>query len=307
MSTPTEPATTVRLAHISDLHLPTPLTGWRRRDWFSKRLTGWINLRWLGRQRRFRHAADILAALTARFRHTRPDRVVFTGDATNLGLDGEFARAAELLGLGGPDPLPGITVPGNHDHYNRAVVADALFERHFDAWQVGHRVDGSRYPFAQRVGHLWLVALNSSYPNRWAWDASGRVGAEQLERLKRLLADLDGGLRVLVTHYPVCLASGRPEPWAHGLRDLADVVRVAAEGGVCLWLHGHRHGAYHHAKSRFAPFPVVCAGSSTQTGRWCHGEYTITGRHFHGVRRIYDPHEKAFRDGGVFEFELPPA
>lgn len=302
--TPSANLSPVRLAHISDLHLPTSLDGWRRRDWFGKRLTGWINLRWFGRQRRFRHAVDILTALTAHFRQTRPDCVVFSGDATNLGLEGEFAKAAELLGLGSADPLPGIAVPGNHDQYNRAVVSEQLFERHFSAWQVGERVEDARYPFAQRVGHVWLVGVNSSFPSRWAWDASGRVGREQLDRLRRLLAVLSPGPRILVTHYPVCLASGRPEPWAHGLRDLADVVRVAADGGVGLWLHGHRHGAYHHERTPLAPFPVVCAGSSTQNRRWCYGEYTITGLQFHGVRRVYDPHERTFRSGAEFAFTL---
>jgi hypothetical protein len=108
-----------------------------------------------------------------------------------------------------------------------------------------------------------------------------------------------------VTHYPVCKASGKREQRAHGLRDLSRLVDVAARGGVSLWLHGHRHGAYHHARPPQAPFPVICAGSATQNGRWSYGEYTIHGRHLHGVRRIWDPHERRFRDSHPFELELP--
>jgi hypothetical protein len=166
-------------------------------------------------------------------------------------------------------------------------------------------VDDERYPFAQRVGPLWLVAVNSCVPNRWAWDASGRVGDAQLGRLERLLDRLGPGLRVLVTHYPVCKASGRREERAHGLRDLAELVTVAARGGVSLWLHGHRHGAYHHARPQLAPFPVICAGSATQNKRWSYGEYVIQGHHLHGVRRVWDQDQRGFRDSAPFELDLP--
>jgi 3',5'-cyclic AMP phosphodiesterase CpdA len=294
----------VRLAHLSDVHVTTQPLGWRKRDWFSKRLTGWINLRWLGRRYRFRRADEVLRALVAELRQRRPDRVVFSGDATSLGFEAEFAKAAALLTAGGPDPLPGLAVPGNHDYYTRAVVADRLFERHFAAWQAGSRLDGATYPFAQRVGPVWLVAVNSCIPNRWAWDASGLVGAGQLARLEQLLARLDPGPRVLVTHYPVCLANGQLEQRAHGLRDLADLVKVAERGKVGLWLHGHRHGAYFHRQTRYASFPVVCAGSATQSRRWSYFEYTIRGRQVAALRRVFDRTSGRFRDASAFEFQL---
>jgi 3',5'-cyclic AMP phosphodiesterase CpdA len=306
MSAPINPtaARPVRLAHFSDVHITSRPLGWRRTDWFSKRVTGWINLRFLGRRYRFRRADDVLTALVTEWRERRPDHVVFSGDATNLGFENEFVRAATLLGLNSPDRFPGIAVPGNHDYYTRAVVAAETFERHFSPWQEGVRVDGAKYPFAQQVGPLWLVGVNSCIPNRWAWDASGLVGREQLDRLGRLLAGLGPGLRILVTHYPVCKASGKREQRAHGLRDLNALVEVAQRGGVCLWLHGHRHGAYYHARPPQAPFPVICAGSATQNGRWSYGEYTIQGNQFHGVRRVFSLTEQRFVDTEPFELEL---
>ncbi len=294
----------VRLAHLSDIHVTSRVLGWRKRDWFSKRVAGWINTRVLGRKHRFRHADAVLTALMADLRRRRPDRIVFSGDATTLGFENEFAQARRLFGLDEADPLPGIAVPGNHDYYTRAVAAAGLFERHFNDWQQGVRVDDHRYPFAQKVGHLWLVGVNSSVPSRWMWDASGRVGGDQLERLERLLGQLGEGLRVLVTHYPICRACGSHEYPMRGLRDLKALIDVATRGGVRLWLHGHRHGAYYHERPPQAPFPVICAGSATQSGRWSYGEYTITGRHFHGVRRIYSDLEKGFKDAVSFEMEL---
>jgi 3',5'-cyclic AMP phosphodiesterase CpdA len=298
------PATAVRLAHFSDLHLTAPQVHWRPADWLSKRLTGWFNLRWLGRGYRFRQADAVVVALMQELRSRRLLHVVFSGDATSLGFEEEVARAAALLGVGSPDALPGLAVPGNHDYYTRGAARSGTFERHFAPWQQGERIDQAIYPFAQRVGPLWLVGVNSCTGNRWAWDAAGRVGLEQLGRLQALLGRLAPGPRILVTHYPICLASGRLEPRHHGLRDLADVLTVAKQGNICLWLHGHRHGDYHLACSQLASFPVVCAGTATEQGRWSYGLYTVEGRHFHAQRRVFCREEGRFQDGEAFDLEL---
>jgi 3',5'-cyclic AMP phosphodiesterase CpdA len=294
----------VRLAHVSDIHVTAPGYSWRREDWLNKRLTAWINLRLLGRGFRFRQGETVLAALAAELDRRPPDHLVFSGDATALGFEEEVAHAAHLLQVG---ELPGLAVPGNHDYLTRTAMLSGCFERHFAPWQAGERLGPETYPFAQRVGGLWLVAVNSARANRWAWDARGEVGRDQLDRLAELLARLDPGPRLLVTHYPVALASGRPERRVRGLRDLDDLLRVAVTGGVCLWLHGHRHDAYFHPVSALIPFPVICAGSATQTGLWSYNEYTLTGLRLHACQRVYDPDAGGFRDGRSFDLELPCA
>ncbi|HZU34722.1 MAG TPA: metallophosphoesterase, partial [Gemmataceae bacterium] len=229
-------ASAVRLVHFSDIHVTARPLGWQRGDWLSKRFTGWLNHRWLGRAHRFRQADQVVSRLMQDLQARPPDRVVFSGDATALGFEAEFARAAALLGVGGPQALPGLAVPGNHDYYTRAVADSGLFEHYFAPWQAGERIDGARYPFAQRVGPVWLVAVNSCTGNLRPWDASGGVDATQLERLGELLRRLDAGPRILVTHYPVALANGRQERGTHGLRNLQQVVDIAADGDVRLWL-----------------------------------------------------------------------
>jgi 3',5'-cyclic AMP phosphodiesterase CpdA len=293
----------VRLAHFSDVHLTTAPLGWSYADWFTKRGPGWFNLRWLGREHRFRDADRVLAALAQELHRHRPDHVIFSGDATALGFEAELAHVAALLGVTGPDPLPGLAVPGNHDYYTRGVAASGVFERYFAPWLKGERVDTAVYPFAQRVGHVWLVGVNSSTGNRWFWDATGKVGTEQLARLARLLERLDPGPRILVTHYPVCRASGGPEHRHHTLRDLSNLIAVAERGRICLWLHGHRHEAYYHPAA--APFPIVCAGSATQTGRWSYGRYTIEDNQFRAARRVFNRSEGSFQDGDAFDLRLP--
>ncbi|MBM4067810.1 MAG: metallophosphoesterase [Planctomycetes bacterium] len=285
---------TVRLAHLSDIHVSAPRLGWQRADWFNKRLAAWFNFRCLGRRFRFRHGEEVLGILVEDLRTRGIDHVIFSGDATALGFEEELRRAVEELRVG--DVAGGLAVPGNHDYCTVPAAASGIFERYFAPWQRGERIDGAIYPFAQKVGHAWLVAVNSCTGNRWAWDAGGSVGREQLARLERLLAELTPGPRILVTHYPVCLANGKPERRTHGLRDLDDVVRIAAAGGVKLWLHGHRHGPYCIDKPTLAPFPVVCAGSATQTGCWSYSEYTLDGNAIAILRRTFDPESRSFQD-----------
>ena len=294
----------MRLAHISDIHVTAPACVWRREDWFNKRMSAWINLRLLGRGYRFRRADHVLTVLANELRRGHFDRILFSGDASAMGFEEEIARAAYLLKIGEPEEMPGLAVPGNHDYCTAGAARAGHFERVFSAWQAGVRVDDAVYPFAQRVGHAWLIAVNSSTANRWPWDARGGVGREQLRRLEELLRRLDGGPRILVTHYPVWLASGRREPRIRALRDLDAVVEAAYRGGVGLWLHGHRHNAYYHPPSDFAPFPVVCAGSATQSGRWSYKVYTLEGCRLRAQNRIYDRKTDCFRDGEAFELEL---
>jgi 3',5'-cyclic AMP phosphodiesterase CpdA len=294
----------IRLAHFSDIHVTAPACVWRPSDYFNKRMSAWVNLRLLGRGRRFRHADRVVAALADDLGGRGYDRLVFSGDATALGFEEETARAAHLLGLGRPDPPPGLAVPGNHDYLTRRGAASGHFERHFAPWQRGERVGGDPYPFAQRAGPAWLVAVNSATPNRLAWDASGGVGPAQLARLEELLARLDGGPRILVTHYPVWQAAGRRELHARRLRDLDALLDVCHRGNVRLWLHGHRHHHYHVPASEQASFPVLCAGSATQRGRWSYSDYTLSGDRLAVQTRVYDPEAEAFRNGVAFEVDL---
>src|SRR5262249_21702952 len=109
----TEPRAGVVLAHFSDVHLTVRRLGWLLRDLASKRVTGWFNLRALGRGKRFAHAETVARATVADFRARRPDTLVFSGDATALGFASEVAHAARALHVGDAELPPGFAVPGN--------------------------------------------------------------------------------------------------------------------------------------------------------------------------------------------------
>ena len=273
----------VRLAHFSDIHVVASAR-WRLGDVFSKRLATWANLRLLGRAARFRETTRVLDALRADLAERDFDHLVFSGDATAMGFEVEIAHAAGAL----PLTRPGLAVPGNHDYCIPSAMRSGAFERHFAPWQRGERVDAEVYPFAQRVGSAWLIGVSSATANRLPHDARGRVGRPQLDRLRRLLTRLEGGPRILVTHYPIARRCGAPERRMHGLRDLAELLEVARAGGVGLWLHGHRHETYHHPKSVTMPLASICAGSVTQTGRWSYQEIVIDERQVSGCVRTYE-------------------
>jgi 3',5'-cyclic AMP phosphodiesterase CpdA len=298
-------ADTIRLVHFSDIHITAPRLDWRAADWFSKRLTSWANHALLGRGRRFALAEEIAARALDDWRARGIEHLVFSGDATALGFEAEIRQAAQCLGVG-QSGTPGLAVPGNHDYCTMQAAESGAFERCFAPWQQGRRIGASTYPFAQQAGPAWLIGVNAATGNVWPWDATGAVGAEQLERLRQLLAQLPAdAVKILVIHYPICLSNGQPETRNHGLRDLDAVVDVANAGGVSLWLHGHRHHPYGFEQPGRARFPAICAGAAAEHGIWSHGDYTIAGSTLNAVRRVYDPAARSFRDAETFTLQLP--
>ena len=295
---------TTRFAHLSDVHISSKRLEWRWRDWFNKRMTSWGNLRLLGRQKRFASAEDVLRVLMDELAGRDIDHIIFSGDATALGFESEFKQAAGILQVDG-GKIPGIAVPGNHDYLTRTAARSGLFEKYFAPWQHGTRVEDHRYPFAQKVGPVWLVGVNAAKGNFAPWDAAGRVGDEQTARLRKLLASLDHGPRFMVIHYPICVSTGLRERRSHGLHDLNQVLSVAEKGGVCLWLHGHRHEPYFFEQLPETPIAAVCAGTATQHGIWSYNEYTVEGDELRALRREFDPGDGRFRDAQEFDITLP--
>ena len=294
----------IRLAHFSDVHLTTPNLGWKRRDVLSKKVTGWINVKLLGRGKRFRHAPTVVAALVSELKSREFDALVFSGDATKLAFESEMKLAAERLGVNDPALPPAIAVPGNHDYYVRHDVTANRFETQFDPWMQGQRLGEERFPFAKRVGHCWLIAVNSAKANFLSIDATGRIGREQLARFRTLCESLPPGPRIVVTHYPLRKANGKLEIPTRRLRDHRLALSVAVECGVSLWLHGHIHRGYVLEPTPEIPFPMICSGSATQTDRWSYNEYSIDGWQLTMAKRTYDFATGQFREVETRMIEL---
>jgi 3',5'-cyclic AMP phosphodiesterase CpdA len=228
------------LAHVSDWHTTT-LTGATPHELFSKRFFGWLS--WHIRRRRL-HQQPVLDALFGDLHDQRPDHVAVTGDLTNVALEHEFVRAAELLRKLGPPEWVSL-VPGNHDAYVGVPV-----ERSWALWRDYLVSDDEpkaaadsqavlRFPSLRVRGPLALVGLSSALPTP-LFHATGRVGSEQLSKLEELLERLgeQGLTRVVLVHHPPTHAGISPR---RRMTDGPELEAVLGRAGAELVLHGHRH------------------------------------------------------------------
>ena len=295
----------IRLIHFSDIHLTAKPLGWSPHDMYTKRLTGWVNVKLLGRGKSFKQAPKVIELFMKEVREQPVDGLIFSGDATGMGFESEFAVAAMAIGVGDDDLPPAIAVPGNHDVYTRRSARKGYFEKYFGAWQKGIRIDEEHaYPFAQKLGHVWLIGVNSSTPNRWNWDASGNIDPLQLNRIEKLCKSLDDGPRIMVTHYPLRTATGNVEPAVHRLRDHRQALETARRCNIGLWLHGHIHRDFVLQPTAEIPFPIVCAGSTTQSNRMSYYHYTIEGHEVSAIRRVYEPTKERFVDRETYRLKM---
>lgn len=243
----------MRLAHCSDLHLLS-LDGVRKLQFVNKRWIGALNL--LTNRGRHYHT-EAFEDMVADLATVGVDHVLCTGDVTNLAFEQEFRFAKAIfdrLPLG-PDQV--TVLPGNHDAYVQEGVGlfAKVFGEHATAdpdwgWPAAGSpepatdpvpdVDRATWPLVRVRGPLALIGLTTSRQSPW-FTAYGRLGATQLERLRRVLGDprLRDKVRVVAIHHPP--AGKRARSVIRGLKDHEAFARVIAEAGAELVLHGHEH------------------------------------------------------------------
>ena len=224
-----------RLAHISDPHL----AGWARPApgrLLNKRLFGYLSWRL---RREAVHLTPILDATIAALKAAEPDHIVITGDIVNIGLPDEYARATRWLQhVGAPHDL--TVVPGNHDAYIPLPWSDTIGLWRAYMGDADRLCDGpDAFPFVRVRDGVALIGVSSACPMPIT-SAGGRLGAEQLERLRKELIELRrrGLFRILLIHHP---PFGDPRHRRKELVDAAELQCVLAETGVELVLHGHTH------------------------------------------------------------------
>ncbi len=273
------------LAHISDIHL-APLPQVRRRDLFSKRITGYANWRM---NRSKTHGDDALSHIKADILAHKPDHIAITGDLVNLALAMEFDATSRWLNALGPSDQISV-VPGNHDAY----VPGALLKAH-RAWgnympiananaTTGQQVD-SGFPYVRRVGPLAIIGVSSAVASA-PFLATGRFREDQAVRLRAALTEAakDGLFRVILIHHPPFRYQGDVAKRLYGIRLFQ---RIAKEAGAELILHGHTHrDSFQKIGEGQAAIPVVGVPSASQSpgghrpaARW--NEFKISGKHGH--------------------------
>lgn len=273
----------VTIGHLSDPHLTT-LAEIAPYGLGLKRGLGYLSWR---RKRRWHHRSEVLAAVVDDLRAEAVGAIVVSGDLTHLGLPAECDEALAWLEMLGPAAST-LVIPGNHD---RLVSDDwartvGRWRRYFGpvpgvgATSLGNggadpgegpQGPENVFPFVRRQGAVALVGVNSSVPT-WPLFADGRVGRVQREALGRTLEQLAsaGAFRLVVMHHA-------PQPeghsWRKRLRDARACVRVLAEAGAELVIHGHGHRDVTSAiKGAVGTIPVIGAPSASLQGAagWNH-------------------------------------
>lgn len=289
------------LAHVSDLHLPfdpdlSPMQRLSKRQLSS----------WSWRRRRALHRTEILEALVADLRAQGVDHIVVTGDITNFSLPEEFRHAVTWLEALAPAGSISL-VPGNHDALVDIAEREGLGR--LAAWTHG----GGTWPFVHHRGDLAIIGLNSALPTAPLL-ARGRLGAEQLSRLERILVEERGAgrMRVILLHHPV--AEGAVN-WRKALADRAMLRAVLQRAGAELVLHGHARDARMDAlPGPQGPIPCLCVPSSSavpnpmdEGARWHRLMLSQVGgdpRAEVTIRR-WSQSDQSFVDGGSYELCLP--
>lgn len=221
----------MRLIHLTDPHLTTP-PDWQSlfgRSHFGKRFLGYAS--W-ARKRRYSMRRAWLDELQAEVAARSPERILLTGDLTQIGTIEEICQARSWLEQFAPPGQINL-VPGNHDCY--ASDSWPNLERELVAYLPEKGQQG--FPTLIREGDVAIFGLASAVPTRPV-SACGLLGTQQLERLGESLKAHPDAFRILMLHHP-------PLPgmikFRKRLRDAARLEALLRASPVDLILYGHRH------------------------------------------------------------------
>lgn len=294
--------TTLRLAQLTDPHVPGDITLSRRlRDLMrphaspqalSHELSAISNELSQPYRKKRKVYTNLLKKALLGLRRLEVDHLLLTGDLAHCGMSAEFLEMKAILsitGWWGPQRL--TVIPGNHDRFNlyEQIPSDPM-EAHFD-------VVGSRTPRVKKLpGGVAVFELDSNadraddrhYMEQWLPNTVGRIYPEELDVLDAARADIEGRRVLVLIHHHVSTdwyprrasrdLGGLMEP-AEGLDDLFELARMVDRDAIVL--HGHIHDpmptGYTHDGQ------LVCnPGGFAETLRLnlldvdAHGEITVT-------------------------------
>ncbi|MCA9653882.1 MAG: metallophosphoesterase [Myxococcales bacterium] len=280
----------LRFLHISDIHL-LDLSGVSLWRYLNKRLTGRVNL---ALKRGRSHDGRLFDSMLSMIPALGVDRLLVTGDLTNLALEPEFDLVQRKLR---ESPVPVTVIPGNHDTYTKGSVRSGRFESFLAEFMDGERLADSQYPFVVRHDGVAVIGVSTAIASLPLF-AIGQVGADQLARLGKILdATAEEGLRrVVLIHHPVVdgVSGAR-----HDLVDRDAFAEVIARHGADLVLHGHEHRLVDTAlpgPAGLVPVHGVSSGTSVSDKpghRACFSVYDTAPEHLR--RDLYTWNGSEFR------------
>ena len=256
---------TLRIAHLSDLHLMGgPIAPLRL---VNKRFTGWLNLKY---RRHGVHRPAHVRALAAEINRLGIEHVAITGDLSNLALEDEFDAVRRLLEQDLRLPAAQVSiVPGNHDLYTPGSARKKRFASYFAAYGSSDLPDlagdhpAGAFPFVRLIGPVAIIGLASAVP-RPPLVAAGEIGRKQLAALSRILEHPEVRRRypVVLLHHPPHNPPSRRRTFTNGLWDADSLRRRLSPLRHGLVLHGHLHERVERPLSDAQPHVHVVGATS---------------------------------------------
>lgn len=281
-----ETTNSIKICHISDLHLPLTQSV-PREKFLGKRLLGYANLR-LNRGQT--HKRDAFEALLAHLVAAKPSLTVISGDMVNLALDFEFKEVADILTQNGFTSDNLFIIPGNHDRYTPGAWFRNDFEKYLASWLPKNFRRNSDYPLSKKIGPILLVGLDTA-TWRGPIRAAGRLSDKQQNKLIQLLddegkSDTSGGsdtnagvFPIIVMHHPPFEVTGKLfKHYRDGLEDCNRIFDILG-GRKAAILHGHIHRRSRIRVDNTEVFGVPSASNDTgqEERQLAYHTYTITG------------------------------
>lgn len=193
--------------------------------------------------------------------------VVVTGDFVQRGLSGQHRRVADLLLQPLRERFTVLSCPGNHD-YSLNWLGSKLSDDSVAAYR--EFVDDVPFPHIHVVEdeRTVFIGLDSADPQDRVWLCGGLIDGRQVERLKGLLTEHEGRLRVVYFHH-------HPFMWRFWMVMVGTsaLLRALASHGAGLVLFGHKHWSQEFRGTKGVPL-MLSSGKST-VPRWFQKELSF--------------------------------
>ena len=229
-------ASGTRIAHISDVHMLDARPGRARSGWGMRH-----HFLSFGRRLDVEGRRDKLANAMSVARLAGADRVVISGDLTEIGAPEEYESLAEVLAQSAFAPGRVTLVPGNHDLYTSP-----------EGWR--RALEGPLRPYAassaSRPGVLIehddvaLMPLDVTI-HQPVTRSAGMIADDALEMVERRASDpaLSRRPLVVVQHHPPFVRKTSALHWLDGLVGAASLMVLLEKFRHLFVLHGHLHAA----------------------------------------------------------------
>ena len=258
------------LLHISDLHFGKNTL--RKRDFLSKRATGYINQK-LRRKKTFN--GSIRNQVLTYVQNNKHDFLCISGDVTNLAYEREFIEAKEKLN---PviDFKKTFLIPGNHDRYVKSATKADFMQTYFSyicpfTWEKRKQLG---FVIRKLTNKILLIGIDMSVPRTYM-SARGKINKKTLNSCRETLKnrEYDGCVKIVVGHYPVWVPDQVHDGYLHQLSGKKIMREFLLENEIDLYLHGHVHRSW--VIKPYKDSKLICINS----GGCCKEDSVVTGFH----------------------------